>query len=347
MANGDLPSPDRMPSRFCDLAGCRFPIMQGGMSSVATAPLVSAVSGAGALGTLGAAVFAGDEAGLAAQIDRVRSATDAPFAVNIPLFVPDMASWLIDQVARRGVPVVETAGRSPASFLPRLHDAGIRVVHKATRVRDILSAARAGVDAVCLLGAEAAGHTGPDQVSTLVQARLAADRLAGEAPDVPWLLGGGFGDGAGLAAALALGADGVLLGTRFLATSEAAAHPELGRCLVATPASGTTVVMGSIQDHARVLTTDRARAVAEAEANGADARSLFAIYGDPVFRTVAATGDLGEGVLACGQAVGLVDDLPAASQVVADLVAGARRAAARLAVVVGADPGSAAPRRLA
>jgi nitronate monooxygenase len=324
-----------MPTRFSDLAGCRFPIMQGGMSSVATAALVAAVSEAGALGTLGAAVYAGDEAGLAAQIDQVRSATDAPFAVNIPLFVPDMATWLVEQVARRGVPVVETAGRSPAPVIPRLHDHGIRVVHKATRVRDILSAARAGVDAVCLLGAEAAGHTGPDQVSTLVQARVAADRLAHEAPEVPWLLGGGFADGAGLAAALALGADGVLLGTRFLATSEAAAHPELGRRLVDAPASGTMVVMGSIEDHARVLTTDRARAVAAAEADGADARTLFELYGDPVFRTVASTGDLGAGVVACGQAVGLVDDLPSAAQVVVDLVAGARHAASRLSAIVG------------
>lgn len=334
MAEADPAAPDRMKTRFGDLVGCRFPIMQGGMSSVATAPLVAAVSGAGALGTLGAAVFAGDEAGLAAQIDQVRSTTDAPFAVNIPLFVPDMATWLIDQVARRGVPVVETAGRSPAPFVDRLHDAGIRVVHKATRVRDVLSAARAGVDAVCLLGAEAAGHTGPDQVSTLVQARLAADRLAQEAPDVPWLLGGGFGDGAGLAAALALGADGVLLGTRFLATSEAAAHPALGQRLVDTPASGTMVVMGSIEDHARVLTTDRARSVADAEGNGAGARTLFELYGDPVFRTVAATGDLDAGVVACGQAVGLVTDLPSAGQVVADLVAGARHAASRLFAIV-------------
>lgn len=334
MADDAGPAPDRMPTRFGDLVGCRFPIMQGGMSSVATAPLVAAVSGAGALGTLGAAVFAGDEAGLAAQIDQVRSATDAPFAVNIPLFVPDMATWLIDQVARREVPVVETAGRSPAPFVGRLHDAGIRVVHKATRVRDVLSAARAGVDAVCLLGAEAAGHTGPDQVSTLVQARVAADRLARESPDVPWLLGGGFGDGAGLAAALALGADGVLVGTRFLATREAAAHPALGRRLVDTPASGTMVVMGSIEDHARVLATGRARAVADAEGDGADARTLFELYGDPVFRTVAATGDLDAGVVACGQAVGLVTDVASAAQVVADLVAGARHAAARLSAIV-------------
>ncbi|MFP5578373.1 MAG: NAD(P)H-dependent flavin oxidoreductase [Acidimicrobiia bacterium] len=334
MAEADRPAPDRMRTRFGDLVGCRFPIMQGGMSSVATAPLVAAVSGAGALGTLGAAVFAGDEAGLAAQIDQVRSTTDAPFAVNIPLFVPDMATWLIDQVARRGVPVVETAGRSPTPFVGRLHDAGIRVVHKATRVRDVLSAARAGADAVCLLGAEAAGHTGPDQLSTLVQARLAADRLAGEAPDVPWLLGGGFGDGAGLAAALALGADGVLLGTRFLATSEAAAHPALGQRLVDTPASGTMVVMASIEDHARVLTTDRARSVADAEGNGAGARALFELYGDPVFRTVAATGDLDAGVVACGQAVGLVTDLRSAAQVVADLVTGARHAASRVSAIV-------------
>lgn len=322
-------------TRFTDLVGCRVPVMQGGMSSVATAPLVAAVSGAGALGTLGAAVFAGDEAGLAAHIDAVRAGTDAPFAVNIPLFVPEMATWLIDRVADRGVAIVETAGRSPAPYLGRLHDAGILVVHKATRVRDILSAARAGADAVCLLGAEAAGHTGPEQVSTLVQARVAAARLAAEAPELPWLLGGGFGDGAGLAAALALGADGVLAGTRFLATREAACHPALGRHLMEAPASGTLVIMGSIDDHARVLATDRARAVADAERAGAGPADLFELYGDPVFRIVAATGDLGAGVVACGQAVGLVHDLPPAADVVAELAAGAVAAATRLGAMVG------------
>jgi NAD(P)H-dependent flavin oxidoreductase YrpB (nitropropane dioxygenase family) len=163
---------------------------------------------------------------------------------------------------------------------------------------------------------------------------VAAERLAREAPDVPWLLGGGFGDGAGLAAALVLGADGVLVGTRFLATSEAAAHPDIGRRLVDTPAAGTMVVMASIADHARVLATERAEAVAAAEREGADARVLFEVYGDLVFRTVAATGDLGAGVIACGQGVGLVHDLPSAAEVVARMVAGVREAASRLSSVV-------------
>lgn len=324
-----------MRTRFTDLVGCLFPVMQGGMSSIATAPLVASVSGAGGLGTLGAAVFAGDEAGLTAQIDAVRTATDAPFAVNVPLFVPDMATWLLDRLAERDVAIVETAGRSPAPFLARIRDAGMRVIHKATRVRDILSAARAGVDAVCLLGAEAAGHIGPDQVSTLVHGRVAAHRMTREAPEVPWLLGGGIADGAGLAAALALGSEGVLVGTRFAATREAAAHTEVGRRLVEASAADTLVVMASINDHARVLDTDRARAVAEAERAGAGAAELFELYGDPVFRTVTSTGDLGAGAIACGQGVGLIDDLPSAADVVSSMAAEARATAARLSEIVG------------
>ncbi len=334
---------DSVPTRFTALVGCRYPVMQGGMSSLATAPLVAAVSEAGALGTLGAAVFAGDEAGLAAQIDAVRAATSEPFAVNVPLFVAEMADWLIDRLVARGVTLVETAGRSPAPYVARLHDAGIRVVHKATRVRDVVSAARAGVDAVCLLGAEAAGHTGPDQVSTLVHARVAAPRLAEVAPELAWLLGGGFADGAGLAAAIALGADGILMATRFAATREAAAHPEVGRRFVEAGARDTLLVMASVNDHARVLATDRAREVAGAEAAGASAADLFALYGDPVFRELAATGDFEAGVIACGQAVGLVDDLPPAGDLVARVVSEARAAAVRVAATLGpAAPGDAA-----
>ncbi|MDP1818294.1 MAG: nitronate monooxygenase [Acidimicrobiales bacterium] len=315
-----------MRTRFTDLLGISVPVMQGGMSSVARAPLVAAVSEAGALGTLGAAVFAGDEAGLRAEIDAVRAATARPFAVNVPLFLGDLAWWLIEQLAAAGVTVVETAGRSPAPFVGALHDAGMLVVHKATRVRDVLSAQRAGADAVCLLGGEAAGHPGPEQVSSLVSGRLAADAL-----DVPWLLGGGIADGAGLAAALALGADGVLVGTRFAATREASVHPAVHDRLIAASAADTVVVLGSVGDHARVLATDRARELAAAEAAGAAAAELHERYGDHLFRTVVTEGDLGAGVLACGQSVGLVGDVPTAAELVGRMVADARAAATRLA----------------
>jgi nitronate monooxygenase len=318
-----------MRTRFTELAGIDVPVMQGGMSSVARAPLVAAVSGAGALGTLGAAGFAGDERGLRAEIDAVRAATDRPFAVNVPVFVPDMAWWLIERLTAAGVAVVETAGRSPAPFVDALHDAGMVVVHKATRVRDVASAARAGVDAVCLLGGEAAGHPGPDQVSSLVSARLAAGAL-----EIPWLLGGGLADGAGLAAALALGADGVLMGTRFAATREASAHPAVKDRLAAAAATDTLVVLGSVGDHARVLATGRARDLAAAEAAGAPAAELHERYGDHLFRAVVADGDLDAGVLACGQAVGLVDDVPSVADLLAAVVADAEAAVARVAAAV-------------
>lgn len=318
-----------MQTRFTELVGAAVPVMQGGMSSVAGPRLVAAVSGAGGLGTLGAATFVGDERGLDAAIEQVRAATDRPFAVNVPLFVPDMAWWLIDRLTRAGIGVVETAGRSPAPFIGALHDAGMLVVHKATRVRDVAAAARCGADAVCLLGAEAAGHPGPDQVSTLVHARLAAAAL-----EVPWLLGGGFADGAGLAAAIALGADGVLLGTRFAATREALGHPRVKDALVAAAATDTVVVLGSVGDHARVLATDRAARLARAEASGAPLAELHDLYGDHLFRALVADGDLDAGLLACGQAVGLVEDVPGAAEVIERMVADAERAAARLAAAV-------------
>ena len=318
-----------MRTRFTDLVGIRVPVMQGGMSSVARAPLVAAVSGAGALGTLGAATFVGDERGLRAEIDAVRTATDRPFAVNVPLFVPDLAWWLLDHLAAAGVRIIETAGRSPAPFVAAVHDVGMVMVHKATRVRDVASAQRVGADAVCLLGGEAAGHPGPDQVGSLVAARLAATEL-----DLPWLLGGGIADGAGLAAALALGADGVLVGTRFAATREASAHATVKDRLVAAAATDTMVVLGTVGDHARVLATDRARALAAAEAAGAAATELHERYGDHLFRAVVADGDLGAGVLACGQAVGLVREVPTVAELLTGMVEGAETAAARLSTAI-------------
>ena len=321
-----------MRTRFTDLVGIDIPVMQGGMSGVARAPLAAAVSAAGGLGTLGGATFIGDESGLAREVEAVQAATDRPFAVNVPVFVPEMAWWLIERLARLGVRVVETAGRSPAPFVAALHDAGMVVVHKATRIRDVVSAARAGADAVCLLGAEAAGHPGPDQVGGLVHARLAAAAL-----EIPWLLGGGVADGAGLAAALALGADGILVGTRFAATREATGHAAVKDRLVAAAATDTLVVLGTVGDHARVLATERALALGRAEAGGAGAAELHERYGDHLFRTVLADGDFEAGVLACGQSVGLVDDLPPVAELMDRIVSGARAAARRVTGALGSD----------
>ncbi len=323
-------APRAISTRFTRLVGVDFPIMQGGMATVSFAPLVAAVSDAGGLGTLGSAAFFDDPKQLRAEIDAVREQTDRPFAVNIPLFFADLAHVLIDQVVAAGVSIVETAGRSPKPFVERLHDAGLIVVHKAARVRDMVSAAHAGVDALAILGWEAAGHPGPDHVTSLVQARLVHKELVAAGFETPWLLAGGVADGAGLVGALGLGADGVLMGTRFAATREAEGHPACKERYLAAAHTDTLLVMGSIDDDARVLATERAQRLAAAEQAGAPPEELFALYGDHIFRQVVATGDFEQGVLAAGQAVGLVDDLPSARDLVTRMVSEAIDAASRV-----------------
>lgn len=218
-----------MQTRLTEMLGIRYPIVQGGMQWVGTAELASAVSNAGGLGVLTALTQPTPEA-LASEIDRCRSMTDQPFAVNLtilPTVKPPPYAEYIDVVIHGGVKIMETAGNSPRDFIDKFKRHGVRIIHKCTSVRHALSAERNGVDVVSIDGFECAGHAGEDDVPGLVLIPVAARALR-----IPVIASGGIADGRGMAAALALGAEGVNTGTRFCATVEAPIHDAIKQKLV-------------------------------------------------------------------------------------------------------------------
>lgn len=317
-----------MPTRLTKLLGIQHPIIQGAMQWLARAPLAAAVSNAGGLGVINAKSFA-DVGDLRREIDHLRRLCERPFAVNLSL-LPELAgpdpvdAWLEVCIAEK-VPVVETAGRSPADFIARLKDAGSLVIHKVPAVRFGLSAQRIGVDAVTVVGFECGGHPGLDQVTTMVLAPKAARALA-----VPVVAGGGVADGHGLAAALALGAEGAVMGTRFLFAEEVALPESVRRRLMAADERATTLVMQSLKNTARVLDNATARRVQALEAAGAGIEELRPLISGRRGLAALMAGDHEGGLLALGQGVGLVDRVMPAAEIIARTMEEARAASARL-----------------
>ncbi len=295
-------------TRITELFGIERPIVQGGLMWVARAELVAAVAESGGIGFLTALTFP-DAEDLRAEIRRCRSLTGRPFGVNLTflptLRAPDYPAYL-DVIEQEGVRFVETAGRSPAEVMSRLKAAGVRVVHKCTAVRHARTAERLGCDAVSIDGFEAAGHPGEDDVTSLVLVPLARDAVS-----VPVIASGGFADGRGLAAALALGADGVNMGTRFVATREAPVHDAVKRALVAASERDTALLLRTLRNTERVLRNATADRVLEIEARGdAKIEDLVHLVAGENGRRMLEHGDLDSGVLAAGLSVGLVRDVP-------------------------------------
>lgn len=317
-----------MPTRLTKLLGIKHPIIQGAMQWLARAPLAAAVSNAGGLGLINAKSFA-DAGGLRREIAALRRLCDRPFAVNLSLLPelagPDPADAWLDVCIAEKVPVVETAGRSPAGFIARLKDAGILVMHKAPAVRFGLSAQKAGVDAVTVVGFECGGHPGMDQVTTMVLTPRAARVLS-----VPVVAGGGIADGHGLAAALSLGAEGVVMGTRFLFAEEVALPEPVRRRLIAADERATTLVMQSLKNTARVLDNAAARQVQAREAAGAGIEELKPLISGRRGLAALMAGDYEGGLLSLGQGVGLVTEIMPAGEIIARTMEEARSAQARL-----------------
>ena len=236
-------------TRVTELFGIKYPIIQGGLLWLARAELVAAVCNAGGLGILSSFTFP-TPGGLAEEIAKTKSLTDKPFGVNIPL-VPMIRPVNIEEyfnvVIDGGVKVVETAGRSPEPFMERLKGAGVKVIHKVTAVRFARTAQRIGCDAVIIDGFECAGHPGEEDVTSLILIPLTTDAV-----DIPVIAAGGFGDGRGFVAALALGAEAVLMGTRFMATQECLVHPKVREWLLQATERDTMLVQRSLANSARV-----------------------------------------------------------------------------------------------
>jgi NAD(P)H-dependent flavin oxidoreductase YrpB (nitropropane dioxygenase family) len=302
-------------TRITELLGIQVPIVQGGMQWVGRAELASAVSNAGALGVLTALTQPTPEM-LRREIQRCRSMTDRPFAVNLtilPTLSPPPYADYIDVIIEGGVRVVETAGNSPREYMAKFKAAGIKIVHKCTTVRHALSAERNGVDVVSIDGFECAGHPGEDDIPGLVLIPVAAKVLK-----IPIIASGGIGDGRGMAAALALGAEGINMGTRFVCTREAPVHESLKQALRQASERDTNLIFRTMNNTARVLKNAVSDEVVAMERRPGgcrfeDVRHLVAgIRG----RDSWERGDVNGGVLTAGMVIGLIDDIPTCAELI-------------------------------
>jgi nitronate monooxygenase len=312
-------------TRITELFGVDHPIVQGGLQAVATADLTAAVANAGAMGFITALSFESPE-DLRAEIRRCRDLTDRPFGVNItllPALVPPDYPGYLRVCAEEGIRFMETAGRSPEPFMPLCREAGISVVHKCTSVRHALKAESLGVAAISIDGFECAGHPGEDDITSLVLIPLAADAV-----DLPLIASGGFGDGRGLAAALALGADAINMGTRFVATAEAPVHHKAKQALVDHGELDTTLILRTLRNTARVLDNEAARRVLEIERRPGDTDigELIPFVSGSITRDkVWGEGDVEAGMVSVGQVMGLIRDIPTVAELVERIVAEAEQ----------------------
>jgi nitronate monooxygenase len=313
-----------MKTRITDMLGIRYPIIQGGMQWVGTAELASAVSNAGGLGVLTALTQPTPEA-FAREIQRCRNMTDLPFGVNLtilPSVSPPPYADYIDVVINSGIKVIETAGNSPKDFIEKLKRHGVKIVHKCTSVRHALSAERNGVDAVSIDGFECAGHPGEDDVPGLILFPLAAKALR-----IPVVASGGIADGRGMAAALALGAEGVNMGTRFCATVEAPIHDNIKQALVRASERDTQLIFRTLHNTGRVLKNVVSNEVVATERRpgGCEFTDIQPLVAGQRGRAALQSGEVDGGLVWAGQVVGLIEDIPTCDQLLQRIVAECRQ----------------------
>lgn len=309
-----------MKTRITELLGIQHPIVQGGMQWVGRAELASAVSNAGGLGTLTSLTQPSPEA-LRKEIQRCREMTDKPFAVNLtilPTIKPVPYDEYLQAAVEGGVKVIETAGRSPEPFMAMLKAADVKVVHKCTSVRHALKAESIGCDAVSVDGFECAGHPGEDDITNLVLLPAAAAKLK-----IPMIASGGIGDARSMVAALALGAEGVNMGTRFVATKEAPVHEAVKRAMVAADERSTALIFRSLKNTARVFRNEIAEQVLAIESldgatDFADLQPLVA--GARGRERVLEGGNIDDGIWWVGQVVGLIHDIPSCETLISRMV---------------------------
>jgi NAD(P)H-dependent flavin oxidoreductase YrpB (nitropropane dioxygenase family) len=304
-----------MKTRITELFGIEHPIIQGGMHYVGFADLAAAVSNAGGLGIITGLTQRTPEL-LAKEIARCRDMTDKPFGVNLtflPSFTAPPYPEYIAAIREGGVKVVETAGRSPEQYMPALKEAGIKVIHKCTSVRHSLKAEKIGCDAVSVDGFECGGHPGEDDVPNMILLPRAAEELT-----VPFVASGGMADGRSLVAALALGAEGMNMGTRFIATKEAPVHENVKQALVDATELDTRLVMRSLRNTERVLKNAGVDKLLEIEREKGSTLKIQDIHEQVagVYPKVMIEGDMDSGAWSCGMVVGLIRDVPTVKELI-------------------------------
>ncbi len=306
-------------TRVTEMLGISHPVIQGGMQWVGRAEMTSAVSNAGGLGVLTALTQPSPE-DLLKEIARCREMTDNPFAVNLtilPTIKPVPYADYISAIIDSGIKIVETAGRNPEPFLPAMKAAGIKIIHKCTSLRHSLKAERIGCDMVSVDGFECAGHPGEDDVTNLILLPLAAQRLK-----IPIIASGGFGDGRGLVAALALGADAINMGTRFMVTQEAPIHEKVKQAMVAASELDTSLIYRSLKNTARVFKNSVALKVLEIEEQEGptDFDDIAPLVKGTKGRELFEQGELDRGIWSAGMVIGLINDIPTCKDLIERIV---------------------------
>ena len=311
----------QLKTRFTELVGIQYPIVQGGMMWVGRAELAAAVSNAGGLGIVTALTQPTPEA-LRKEIDRCRTLTDKPFAVNLtilPSMNPPPYAEYRQAIIDSGIKIVETAGSAPREHVAHFKEHGIIVVHKCTAVRHALSAERMGVDAISIDGFECAGHPGEDDVPNMILIPAAVRVLR-----IPVIASGGIGNGSGMAAALVLGAQGINMGTRFMCTREAPIHDNIKQALVNATERDTNLMFRTMHNTARVFKNAISNEVVAMEKQGAKFDDVRHLVAGARGKVALREGKLDEGVVSAGMVIGLIDDIPTCAELLERIVAECR-----------------------
>lgn len=309
-----------MKTRITELFGIKHPIIQGGMHFVGLAEMASAVSNAGGLGIITGLTQPTPEK-LADEIAKCRKMTDKPFGVNLT-FLPGFANppypEYIDAIISGGVKVIETAGRSPEAYMDKIKGAGIKVIHKCTSVRHSLKAEKIGCDAVSVDGFECGGHPGEDDIPNMILLPRAAEELK-----IPFVASGGMADGRSLVAAMALGAEGMNMGTRFIATKEAPVHINVKNAIVAASELDTRLIMRNLRNTERVLTNaavEKIVAIEHAKGESLGIEDIRELVGG-VYPRVMQEGLMDAGAWSCGMVAGLIHDIPTCKDLIDRIMA--------------------------
>ena len=313
-----------MKTAITELFGIKHPVIQGGMHYVGFAELAAAVSNAGGLGIITGLTQRTPEL-LAKEIARCRDMTDKPFGVNLtflPSFTAPPYPEYIAAIKEGGVKAVETAGRSPEQYMPALKAAGIKVIHKCTSVRHSLKAEKIGCDAVSVDGFECGGHPGEDDIPNMILLPRAADELK-----IPFVASGGMADARSLVAALSMGAAGMNMGTRFVATKEAPVHDNVKQALVKATELDTVLVMRALRNTERVLKNKGVDELIEIEREKGPNLKIGDIHEQVagVYPKVMIDGDMDAGAWSCGMVVGLINDIPTVKELIERIMADAER----------------------
>src|SRR5437762_6984231 len=313
-----------MRTAITEMFGIKHPIIQGGMHFVGFAELAAAVSNADGLGIITGLTQKTPEL-LAKEIAKCRGMTDKPFGVNLtflPAFTQPPYPEYIAAIREGGVKVVETAGRSPEQYMPALKEAGIKVIHKCTSVRHSLKAEKIGCDAVSVDGFECGGHPGEDDMPNMILLPRAADELK-----IPFVASGGMADARSLVAALSMGAAGINMGTRFIATKEAPVHPNVKKALVAASELDTRLVMRAIRNTERVLKNAGVERLLEIEREKGRSLKIEDIHDQVagVYPKVMIEGDMEAGAWSCGMVAGLIHDIPSVKELIDRIMSEADR----------------------